>query len=259
MSPGYAGRAGNPTAPGGRAVARWHTAAVTADALERLLRAATDARGRGPLPWAAAPIREAGRVLDLHCGGGAIASELAPGAWVGVDAAGAVDGRAGRLRASGTAVPIRTNGVDAICMILTLPRMAHVDDVFAEVRRVLRPGGTLVVVVPSVTVRSWTELQLARLLRPVRRGPWRNRSGLDGAGWLLAAADFAVLGDDRVPFALPLPDADSVLQAVTDLPAAGLWPDLSVPVREQLTSELIRRAGPGRVLPLPLRRLVARR
>jgi SAM-dependent methyltransferase len=232
---------------------------VTADALERLLRAATDSRGRGPLPWAAAPIREAGRVLDLCCGSGGIASELAPGAWVGVDATAAADGRARRLRASDTAIPIRTNGVDAICMILTLPRTDRVDDVFAEIRRVLRPGGTLVVVVPSVTVRSWTELQLARLLRPVRRGRWRNRSGLDGAGWLLAAADFAVLGDDRVPFALPLPDADSVLQAVTDLPAAGLWPDLPAPVHERLTSELIRRAGPDRVLPMPLRRLVARR
>ena len=170
-----------------------------------------------------------------------------------------VDGRTARLRATDTAVPIRTNGVDAVCLILTLPHMTDVDGMFAEVRRVLRPAGTLVVVVPSVTVRSWTELQLARLLRPVRRGAWRNRSGLDGAGWLLAAADFAVLGDDRVPFALPLPDADSVLQAVTDLPAAGLWPDLPGPVREELTAELVRRAGPGRVLPLPLRRLVARR
>ena len=51
---------------------------MTADALERILRAATDPRGRGPLPWAAAPIREAARVLDLRCGSGAIAGELAP-------------------------------------------------------------------------------------------------------------------------------------------------------------------------------------
>ena len=89
---------------------------------------------------------------------------------------------------------------------------------------------------------------------------WRNRSALDRAGWLLAAADFAVLGDDRVTFTLPLPDADAALDLVDALPRAGLWPpDLPPEVLRRVTAGLARRAGPGRVLPLPLRRLVARR
>jgi hypothetical protein len=83
---------------------------------------------------------------------------------------------------------------------------------------------------------------------------------LDQTGWLLAAADFAVLGDDRVGFALPLPDAVAVRELTERLPAAGLWPpELPAEVRAEAAAGLIRRAGPDRVLPIPLRRLVARR
>ncbi|MGH3614089.1 MAG: class I SAM-dependent methyltransferase [Pseudonocardia sp.] len=229
-------------------------------ATERLLRAATGTPGGGPLPWVAAPLQEADRVLDLGCGAGPLADELRPGHWVGVDHAGTSAGRRPRVRGASTALPIRTNAVDAICLLLTLPHLAGLDDVFAEIRRVLRPGGTLVTVVPSVSMRSVQDWRLARLLRPVRRGAWRNRSGLDGAGWLLAAADFAVIGDDRVPFALPIPDAETAAGVVVDLTTAGIWPPgLPATVRAHLAEELGRRAGPGRVLPIPLRRLTARR
>jgi SAM-dependent methyltransferase len=229
-------------------------------AAERVLRAATDPQGRAPLPWTVAPVLNAQRVLDLVCGTGPLAEELRPGRWLGLDPSDVADGRRPRLRGSPTALPLRADSVDAVCLLLGLPVLPDLDAVFAEIRRVLRPAGTLVAVVPSVTLRSVAELQLAGLLRPVRRGAWPNRSGLDGAGWLLAAADFAVLGDDRVSFALPLPDAAAAARAVADLPAAGLWPpELAAPVRARLADELGRRAGPNRVLPVPLRRLVARR
>lgn len=221
-----------------------------AGAAVRVLRAATDRRGRTMPGWTADPVREAGRVLEL--GPGVLAAELA-GRWVGLDPS------AGEARARPAALPLATNSVDAVCLVLTLARLTALDPMFAEVRRVLRPAGTLVAVVPSVTLNRGADLRLARLLRPVRRGTWPNRSGLDRAGWLLAAADFAVLGEDRVGFALPLPDPDAAIRAVADLPATGLWPDLPAPVRARLAGELARRTGPGRALPVPMRRLVARR
>ncbi|HYH29280.1 MAG TPA: methyltransferase domain-containing protein [Pseudonocardia sp.] len=224
----------------------------------RLLRAATAPDGTGPLPWAAAPLAGARRVLDLCCGAGPLADEF-PGRWIGVDPVARPDGR-GPVAGGPTALPLRDNAVDGAVLLLALPRLPDLDGVFAELRRVLRPSATLVVVVPAASPRSLAELRLAPVLSGVHRSGWANRSALDRAGWLLAAADFAVLGDDRVPFALPLPDADAAHALVSDLPRAGWWPpQLPDAVRERVGSGLARRAGPGRVLPVPLRRLVARR
>jgi SAM-dependent methyltransferase len=140
-----------------------------------------------------------------------------------------------------------TNAADGVALLLALPRLPDLDGVFAELRRVLRPGGTLVVVVPSAGWRS----------SPAHRC-WRHRSALDRAGWLLAAADFAVLSDDRRTFTVPLPGAEAALALADALPAAGLWPpELPDDVRARARDRLVRRAGGD--LPLPLRRLVARR
>jgi SAM-dependent methyltransferase len=228
-------------------------------AAERLLRAAADRDGSGPLPWAAEPFDATSRVLDLCCGAGPLADEL-PGRWLGVDAAPVRAGRRPRLRAVPAALPLRRNAVDGIAVLLALPVLPDLDAVFAELRRVLRPGGTLVVLVPSAVPRSLAELRVAPLLAPVHRAGWPTRSALDRAGWLLAAADFAVLGDDRVSFTLPLPAGAATADLVTELCSTGLWPpDLPAAVRARVATGLTRRAGPGRTLPLPLRRLVARR
>lgn len=228
------------------------------DVAGRLLRAATDRNGVGPVAWAASPLANATRVLDVGCGSGPLAGEFA-GRWVGVDPAPRPGGRQVVAGVAG-ALPLRDNAVDGAVLLLTLPRMSELDAVFAELRRVLRPAGTLVVVVPSASLRSLAELRTAATLAPVHRSGWTNRSALDQAGWLLAAADFAVLGDDRGAFTLPLPDAAAAHALVADLPRAGWWPPgLPADVRDRVAAGLARHAGPGRVLPVPLRRLVARR
>ena len=223
-----------------------------------LLGAATDRSGRVPLAWVAAPLLPAALVADVCCGAGALADELLPGRWLGIDATQRA-GRRPRLRAAPTALPLRTREVDGIALLLALPQLPDLDAVFAELRRVLRPGGTLVLLVPSAVARSALELRLAPALSAVHRH-WRHRSALDRAGWLLAAADFAVLGDDRISFTVPLPDADAAQDLVARLPRSGLWPaDVPAQAAAKALAALTRLAGPGRVAPVPLRRLVARR
>lgn len=204
-----------------------------------LLDRVVDAHGVGMPGWVADPLRAAGRVLRLG------------------PATAMLDGQP--LRAAATALPVATSALDGVALVLGLHRVDDVDAAFAELRRALRPAATLVVVVPSRTARSWVELRWRALLAPVRDGAWGHRSALDGAGWLLTAADFAVLGDDRVPFVLPLPDAATAQRAVEELPGCGLWPPLPEADREGLAEALARRAGPGVALPVPMRRLVARR
>jgi len=224
------------------------------DVAGRLLRTATDRNGTGPLPWAASPLANATRVVDVCCGSGSLAGEFR-GRWIGVDPAPRPAGEP-VVAGLANALPLCDNAVDGAILLLALPRLSDLDGVFAELRRVLRPSGTLVVVVPSASPRSLTEVRTA----VVHRSGWTNRSALDQAGWLLAAADFAVLGDDRAAFTLPLPDAATARTHVTDLSEAGWWPpDLPADVRERVAAGLARRAGPGRVLPVPLRRLVALR
>lgn len=218
-----------------------------------LLRA-MDGGAVAPLPWLAAPLRPARRVLDLCCGGGELAGHLPEGRWLGVGR------RQGQVRGSSSAIPLRDNAVDGVALVLTLPHLHHLDAVFAEVRRVLEPGGTLALLVPSASVRSAAELRGARLLAPVRQVPWTNRSALDHAGWLLQAADFAVLGDDRMSFALPLPGGPEAHRLVAALARSDLWPR-NVPdaVLADVAGRLAGAGGTGRVLRVPLRRLVARR
>lgn len=237
---------------------RWHTARVRDDgagAAERVLRTATDREGRGALPWLASPLANAHRVLDLATDS-ALSGELGD-RWIGV---GRRPERPLTARGLFSALPVRGKSVDAVTLPLVLPFLTDLDAVFAEIRRVLRPGGMVVAVVPSISVRSPAELRLRPLLAPVLRGTWPNRSALDHLGWLFAAADFAVMGDDRVPFAVPLPDPAAAHRLVVDLPDAGIWPPDAAPeARVKVAEALSRRAGPTRVLPVPLRRLVARR
>lgn len=225
---------------------------------ESVLRRAVDRRGTTALAWAAQPLLDAARVLDLCCGEGALVTALAPGRWLGVDPE--AGHRRPRLRAMPTSLPLRRSSVDGICLALVLPRLTDLDGVFAELRRVLRPGGTLVVLVPSARPGSLSDLWAAPLLAAVHRRGWTHRSALDHVGWLLTMADFALLDDGRVSFHLPMPDAAAAFALATDLPGAGLWPPhLDTQSLVGFAERLAARAGPGRVLPVPMRRLIARR
>jgi hypothetical protein len=89
---------------------------------------------------------------------------------------------------------------------------------------------------------------------------FRHESARDHLSWLLTAADFAVLADQRRTFWVPIPDPDSAARAVAALLPAGVWPPEVEPDRvRRAVAGLARYAAPGRRLPIPLRLLVGRR
>lgn len=137
--------------------------------------------------WLAARIPEGAEVLDLGCGNGALLAALAPliARGVGVDASAPMLDRA-RHRArhepnlefrllDGPALPVPDASVDVVLCVLAW-RYLDWDPTVAEIRRVLRPGGRLLLVDMVVSpfrpaaaprvVRDKARAALASLRRP---------------------------------------------------------------------------------------------
>jgi SAM-dependent methyltransferase len=108
------------------------------------------------------------RILDLGCGNGSHMPILASGGSVfGVDASPALLRRAGRLApvagAEGERLPFRAGAVDLVYISHVLHHAADPGAVLSEVRRVLRPGGAMLLI---ETCEDSPLMRLARTLWP---------------------------------------------------------------------------------------------
>jgi SAM-dependent methyltransferase len=219
-----------------------------------LLRVARDSAGRSPDEWLSTALPPNSRpVIDIarvpHA-----ANRLV------------FVGQAGRSTASAlahpAALPLSDDTAEGIRVTMCLHSLEALDGLFAELRRVLRPAGTLAVLLPARP--GWT-LPEIRAWRPLHRavGPQRHprhTSARDHPSWLLAGADFAVLTDQQRLYWLPLPDEPSAASALTGLTSAGLLgADLAPESAHQAHAVLTRAAGPGARLPIRLRLVVGRR
>jgi len=226
-----------------------------------LLRVATDRFGRSPEEWLTAALAGAdGPVLDIRCSADHPATRVRL-RWARGGTGGGPDalGRADRL-------PVRTNAAAGVRATMCLPVLEPLDGLFAELRRVLRPTGTLAALVPSGSgygpLRWHPSRAPGRALDRALTGHpgFRHQTARDHLAWLFHAADFAVLTDQRQVFWLPIPDADTAAAAVAGLVPAAVWPPDVEPERlRHAKAELTRLAGDGIRLPIPLRLLVGRR
>lgn len=241
-----------------RYLERFHTQrpAIT----ERLLAQAD----RSPYAWLVEPLRcKSGLVLDLACGSAPTRDVLAKARWLGLDSspaeltAAAAAGRTPLVRARADALPLANGSVDAVCAAMCLPVVTPLEDVLTELRRVMRPGATLTALVPSRLGASPTAwLGWLRVMRAlgVRGQPWPNPQARDGLAKILRAHGWVVESDHREVFRLDLGSAESWGHLVDALYLPGLDEQRIIDAKRTLT----RRERPGRALPLPLRRVVAR-
>lgn len=109
-------------------------------------------------------LRRGDRVLDLGCGTGDLArlAAAAGARVVGVDvsagmlAVASAQGLRSRLvRAAAEALPIADRAVDAVVSGFALRNLSDLDSAFAELGRVLRPGGALSLLEVDLPKQAW--------------------------------------------------------------------------------------------------------
>lgn len=125
------------------------------------------------------------RVLDLGCGKGRFARPLAEAGAVvyGIDLSHAMLADAagvGRVRGSARRLPFAAETFDAVIAVEVFEHLAAIDDVLAEARRVLRPGGILAIVDKNALAlnadRPWLPGLLVKWIDE-QRGLWMYPAG----------------------------------------------------------------------------------
>jgi ubiquinone/menaquinone biosynthesis C-methylase UbiE len=117
---------------------------------------------RSVLPSIREAIGDAERVLDIGCGGGVLARRLGA---IGVDASIAQARRALGVAAVAERLPFPARSFDAVVSSCAIKHWPDVHAGVAEARRVLRPGGALVIVEMDRDARRDDLLRYAAMTR----------------------------------------------------------------------------------------------
>lgn len=227
---------------------------------ERLLQLAT----ASPYEWLVEPLRcDHGPILDLGCGSAPTRPLLARARWIGVDSSTAElryateMGRTPLVRGDATALPIASGSVTAVCAALSLQVVTPLDAVLNEVRRVLRPGGLLVALVPArpglhpIGLLRWNRILHALGVRGL---DWPNPHATYRLARVLRRHSFRTQSNQRREFSLTV-DRREDLELLVD----GLYLPLVPTARvDRAIASLCPWARSRRNLPLPLRRVIAR-
>lgn len=217
-----------------------------------------------PYAWLIEPLRSVdGPILDLACGSAPTRDHLRTARWIGLDsspgelAAATTAGRGPLVRARADALPLADHSVAAVCAAMCLPVVTPLDQVLAELRRVMRPGATLVALVPShlgMSPVGWVGwLRVMRALG-LRDQPWPNPQARGSVGDLLREQGFTIDSDERRVFTLELSSPAAIELLVDSLYLPGVDPWRIARAK----SALAERGRPGHQLRLPLRRVVGR-
>ncbi|MFC7620381.1 methyltransferase domain-containing protein [Microlunatus sp. GCM10028923] len=224
-----------------------------------------------PYRWLARAVSDAGTVLDLACGSGPMSRELLsrpPSSSkvrtvIGVDLSAdelrlAADRGPGPwVRGDALRLPFREGSVDAVTSSMGLLVVRPLDQVLAEVTRVLKPGGVLAAIAPALRPLSPAEMRVPARINARLRGSPRFPGSVELAGFsrTLRAAGLRRVEDARERYHYTVTsreDAELLLSALY-LPSTKAARIASAV--DFLTHRLAKR-GPFPIT-IPMRRVVA--
>ncbi len=228
---------------------------------ERVLEQCRDEAGRTPYHWEAAALAPNSSVLDLACGSGPL-HRLRNGSWVGLDLSpaelGAAAARGAGPLALGDAgaLPFDTAAFDAVVCSMALMVVQPPARAITEIARVLRPAGTLVVLLPATRpLRLADRLRYVRLLVALRRArlAYPNDDVLADLPAMLDRAGLTPVDDQRRRFPYTLATAGAARELVASLYLPG------VDGARTAGATRVVEGWVGTTLGIPLRRIVAHR
>jgi len=235
---------------------------------EEVLADARDDEGRSPYEWLVEAVPSGGRtVIDLACGNGPLAGMLKAARVVGVDrSAGELalareQGASAHLvRAEASALPLAAGGADAVVVSMALMLLRPLGAALAEVRRVLRPGGTLVATLPvrATTPGPANAPAFAEILGALGQTGADYPEPLHGSGVAdrFATAGLTLVTDDAGVFSRTVRGPGDAERVVHSFYAPGAGPERVTAAVEELQRRV--RAAPVEIA-YRIRRLVARR
>ncbi|HRL50610.1 MAG TPA: class I SAM-dependent methyltransferase [Propioniciclava sp.] len=233
---------------------------LTEDVMRRLR-----AGGATPYRWLARAVSpRATEVLDVACGAGAMALELASPQRrvIGVDVSVAqLEWASGRapgpfVCADGRRLPLPDASVDAVVSVFGPVVIQPAAALFAEVARVLRPGGVFAFIAPTILVARPGEL--ARSLQLVARLRSRPRfpgpTEITGYVDALEGTGLRKVEDARERYHIDVADRSEARQVIDALYLPGASPRRKQAAVDWLASRIDRR-GPVR-MSIGMRRFV---
>lgn len=232
---------------------------ASAGITEDLLTPACDDTGRSPYHWLLErhPVG-GGRTIDIGCGSAPTGAEDRD--WVGLDRSlgelhqGVRRGRTRVVLGDSAHLPFAGGAAETVVCSMALMVVSDPSATLDEARRVLRPGGTLLVLTPAaapMTLRDRARMGLVMLIVGTAGFPFPHREVLRHTGTQIAEAGFVVVADDAHRFAVPLRSPEDGERFVRSLylPDIADW-------RRRLARRVARRWRGS--LGIPLRRVVAR-
>ncbi len=207
---------------------------------------ALDDQDRSPYEWLMEAVPSDGHtVVDLACGNGPLARMLDSTRVVGVDRsagelalARAQGAPAHLLQAEASALPLAAEVADAIVISMALMLLRPLEEVLRELRRVLRPGGTLVATMPvrAATPGPLTSPAFAEILSALGQAGADYPEPLHGADVAdrFATAGLTLVRDDSGVFSRTVRGPGDAELVVHSFYSPGAGPDRVAAAVEEL-------------------------